>query len=101
MSNTCPFCNAVLDEKATQCACGAVKKTGLFQKLAGGIAFAATLILLTGVLLLIAAIEPLAQRVYGEENMSSTIQIAIFCGVICMWVLRSEFKKPKWTLNGK
>ena len=70
MSNTCPFCKAALDEKAIQCACGAVKQTGLVQKLAGGIAFAATLILLTGVLLLIAAIEPLAHFFYSEESKS-------------------------------
>jgi hypothetical protein len=101
MSNTCPFCKAALDEKAIQCACGAVKQTGLVQKLAGGIAFAATLILLTAAMLIIAAIEPLAQRVYSEENMSSTTQMAIFFGFICMWVLRSEFRKPKWTPTGR
>lgn len=100
MSNTCPFCNAVLDEKATQCACGAVKKTGLFQKLAGGIAFVATLILLTGVLLLIAAIEPLAQFFYSEES-KSLIPWLGFGGIVFMWVLRSKFRKPKWTLSGK
>lgn len=101
MSITCQYCKRELDAQANQCACGAVKQTGLIQRLAGGIAFAATLILLTGVMLLVAAIEPLAQRLYSDENMSSTIQMAIVGAVICMWWLRSQFRKPRWRRNGR
>ncbi len=45
-------------------------------------------------------VEPLAQFFYSEES-KSLIPWLSFGGIVLMWVLRSKFRKPKWTLSGK